>query len=89
MMRQARVAVRMRAAGTDWRPIALLLMGPLTVVAAGVWTALQPYRLTLLDPRAYGIWDHIAEPPLLVAAVGVLYHFFVARPLADELRKGH
>lgn len=87
-MLRARVALRTRAAGTDARSIALLSIGPLTVVAAGIWTAVQPYRLTLLDPGAFGIWDHIAEPPLLVAAVGVLYHFLVARPLVNELRGG-
>lgn len=67
---------------------AVLAIGPLTVLAAAVWAAAQPYRLTLLDPAAHGVWDQLAQPPLLVALVGVLFHLAVARPLVRELDGG-
>ncbi len=76
-----------RASHTAWRVVALSAIGPLTVLAGVVWTVAQPYRLTLLDPRAHGAWDHIAQPPLLVAAIGLLFHLLVARPLRQTLER--
>lgn len=70
---------------TSWRPTALRAIGPLAVLAGLAWAVAQPYRLTLLDPGAHGIWDHLAQPPLLVLLVGVVFHLAVARPLAREL----
>lgn len=77
-----------RSERQSWRGTAVLAIGPLTVVAAAVWVIAQPYRLTLLDPTAHGVWDHLAQPPLLVALVGVLFHLAVARPLVRELEGG-
>ena len=74
-----------RAAHRTWRSLALSAIGPLTVLAGLAWALAQPYRVTLLDPRAYGLWDHLVQPPLLVVAVGVLYHIAVARPLVRAL----
>ena len=78
-----------RAAHRTWRSLALSAIGPLTVLAGLVWALAQPYRVTLLDPRAYGVWDHFVQPPLLIAAVGVLFHVAVARPLARALDGAH
>ena len=60
-------------------------LGP-TVAAAGViWTILQPERVTLLHPRGQGFWWLVAEPPLYLVIVGVLFALFVARPLIADL----
>jgi hypothetical protein len=77
-----------RAGHRAWRTTALSAIGPLTVLAGCVWAVAQPYRLTLLRSGADGVWDHLAQPPLLVVAVGVLVHLAVARPLVRELEGG-
>lgn len=83
------VAGRLERAGQPgWRIVALSALGPLTMLAGIVWAVAQPYRLTFLDPAAHGAWDHVAQPPLLVALVGVLFHYAVARPLARTLEHG-
>ena len=66
---------------------AVSAVGP-TVVAAGlIWAILQPYRVTLLHPRGQGFWWLAIEPPVLVAAVGVAFALFVARPLLADLEE--
>lgn len=69
-----------------WRLAALWAVGPLTVLAGAVWAVAQPYRLTVFEPAAYGFWDHLAQPPVLVGVVGACFHLAVARPLLRELR---
>ena len=56
-----------------WRVRAVSRVGPATVAAGLVWAILQPYRLTLLHPRGESFWWLVAEPPLLVMSVGVLF----------------
>jgi hypothetical protein len=65
------------------------LLGPLTVAAAVGWALVQPYRLTLLHPHHQGFWWLAVEPPLLVAAAGILFARFIARPLLADLEDGH
>ena len=72
-------------AGRGARAIAVLSLGPLTVAAGIAWALFQPYRVTLFHPHGQGFWWLVVEPPLLVILVGVLFHFFVARPLVDDL----
>jgi hypothetical protein len=67
------------------RARAIGLLGPLTVVAGVCWAIVQPYRLTLLHPRGQGFWWLATEPPLLVVAAGLVFAFFVARPLIADL----
>ena len=69
------------------RARAIGLLGPLTVVAALIWAIVQPYRLTLLHPHHQGFWWLVVEPPLLVAAAGLLFSFAVARPLIADLEE--
>jgi len=64
---------------------AVSLLGPATVAAGLIWAILQPARVTLLHPRGQSFWWLLAEPPLLVALVGVLFGAFVARPLISDL----
>ena len=61
------------------------LLGPTTVAAGLIWGILQPWRLTLLHPRGQGFWWLVIEPPLLVAAAGVIFALVVARPLLSDL----
>jgi hypothetical protein len=67
------------------RAWAVSALGPLTAFGGVVWALVQPYRLTFLDPGAHGFWALAVEPPLLVIAVGALFHFLVAGPLLEDL----
>jgi hypothetical protein len=60
-------------------------IGPVTVLAAVIWTIFQPYRLTLLHPQGQGFWWLAVEPPLLIALVGLLFSAFVAPGLIEDL----
>lgn len=76
-----------RTGSTTWRPLALSAIGPATVLAGLVWAIAQPFRLTVLDLGSHGIWDHLAQPPVLVAGVGILFHVAIARPLLRALQE--
>jgi hypothetical protein len=67
------------------RARAVSLLGPATVACGLVWAILQPYRLTILHPSGQGFWWLVFEPPLLVAAAGVIFALVVARPLLADL----
>ena len=60
-------------------------VGPATAAAGVIWAILQPYRVTLFHPRGESFWWLVAEPPLLVIAVGLVFAVFVARPLIADL----
>lgn len=77
---------RVHTRNPTWRHAALAAIGPLTVLAGVVWVVAQPYRLTLLNDDRGGLWDHVAQPPLLVIAVGLFFELGVARPLLRALR---
>ena len=62
-------------------------LGPLTVAAGIVWALAQPYRITLLHPAGESFWWLVIEPPLLVIAVGVLFHRLVLPGLLEDLRE--
>ena len=63
------------------------LLGPLTVAGAVIWALVQPYRITLLHPYHQGFWWLLVEPPLLVAAAGLLFDRLIARPLLEDLEE--
>jgi hypothetical protein len=71
------------ARSTRARTVALI--GPATVASGLIWGILQPWRLTLLHPRGQGFWWLVLEPPLLVAAAGMIFALVVARPLLSDL----
>ncbi len=73
------------AAAHSIRARAVTLLGPATVAVGLIWGILQPWRLTLLHPRGQGFWWLVLEPPLLVAAAGVIFALVVARPLLTDL----
>lgn len=64
-------------------------IGPGTALAGVIWAIAQPYRLTLLHPRGEGFWWLVVEPPLLVIAVGLLFHFLVLPGLLEDLEEDH
>ncbi len=73
------------AATPSIRARAVSLLGPATVAVGLIWGILQPWRLTILHPRGQGVWWLVLEPPLLVAAAGVIFALVVARPLLTDL----
>ena len=64
-------------------------LGPATALGGVGWALVQPYRITLLHPRGQGFWWLFVEPPLLVIAVALFFHFFVARGLLEDLEEEH
>jgi hypothetical protein len=64
-------------------------LGPVTALAGIVWAIEQPYRITLLHPRGEGFWWLFVQPPLLVIAVGLLFHFLVLPGLLEDLDEEH
>jgi len=60
-------------------------LGPATAFGGIVWAIAQPYRLTLLHPRGETFWWLVVEPPLLVIAVGLLFHLVVVPGLLEDL----
>jgi hypothetical protein len=76
-----RVAVRRRSA----RAWTISGLGPATMLAGVAWAFLQPYRITLLHPHGQGFWWLVIEPPLLVVLAGVVFAFFVAPGVMEDL----
>ena len=64
-------------------------LGPATALAGVGWALVQPYRMTLLHPRGQGFWWLFVEPPLLVIAVGLFFHFVVLPGLLEDLEEEH
>jgi hypothetical protein len=69
------------------RARAVSLLGPATVASGLIWGILQPHRLTILHPRGQGFWWLPLEPPLMVAAAGVIFALVVAKPLLADLEE--
>jgi len=63
----------------------LLALGPVTALGGLVWAVVQPYRLTLLHPHGQGFWWLLAEPPLYVILVGVLFRFVLVPGIVADL----
>ena len=65
----------------------LLALGPLTSLAGIVWTILQPWRLTLLHPHGQGLYWLLAEPPLYVVLVGIVFRLVLAPGIVADLEE--
>jgi len=61
------------------------VLGPLTMLGGVAWGFLQPYRLTVLHPHGQGFWWLLAEPPLLVIAVGIAFALLIAPGLIEDI----
>ena len=70
---------------TTWRARLIGWLGPSTAVAGIVWAIAQPYRITLLHPHGQGFWWLVAEPPIWVVLVGLLFAWLVAPGLIEDL----
>jgi hypothetical protein len=69
------------------RSLAVLAIGPVTVLAGIVWAFAQPYRLTLLHPAEQGFWWLFVEPPLWVVAAGLLFQALIAPGVVADLEE--
>lgn len=78
---------RASAARAGRRALAVLLLGPLTILGGLVWAVAQPYRIVFLDHDGAGLYDYLVQPPLLVALVGVVFARVVAPGLVDDLER--
>ena len=67
------------------RALAVYALGPIVMLAGLVWAFVQPHRLTLLQPGEHGFWALVVEPPLLVIAVGAIFHVTVVPRLLRDL----
>jgi hypothetical protein len=74
-----------RTARRPFRVLVLEALAPLTVVAGVVWAIAQPYRIAFLYPEGKGLYDFLAQPPLLVVAVGLLFGLLVSPGLVADL----
>ncbi len=78
-------AERRRSARKPARVIAVEAIGPLTVVVGIVWAIAQPYRIVFIYPEGKGLYDYLAQPPLLVVLVGIVFGLVVAPGLVADV----
>ena len=69
------------------RVVAVLLIGPLTMVAGLLWAIAQPYRIVFLYPEGKNAYDFLVQPPLLVGLVGLVFMLLIAPGLAEDLER--
>jgi hypothetical protein len=72
---------------THARARIVLALGPVTSLAGLLWAIVQPWRLTLLHPHAQSFWWLVAEPPLYVVLVGILFRVVVAPGVVRDLEE--
>ncbi len=75
------------AARRSPRSLFVLSLGPLCALGGVIWALLQPYRITLLHPFGQGFWWLVAEPPIYVVLVGLLFHWLVAPGVVEDLEQ--
>jgi hypothetical protein len=68
------------------RELAIELLGPITILGGVVWAIFQPYRIVFFDRAGKGFYDYLAQPPLLVIGVGLLFSLAIAPGLIEDLR---
>jgi hypothetical protein len=78
--------VQRRSRGES-RAALIQFLGPATILGGLVWALFQPYRIAFLHPDGKGIYDFVAQPPLLVALVGVVFATLIAPGLVEDLEK--
>jgi hypothetical protein len=67
------------------RVVAILLLGPVTMLGGLVWAIAQPYRIAFLHHDGKGAYDYLVQPPLLVCLVGIVFMLVIAPGLAEDL----
>ena len=83
----AREEAQQRPAPRTSRVLAVLALCPMTILGGLVWAVAQPYRIVLLDREGQGVYDYLFQPPLLVVLVGLVFTFFVAPGLVEDLEQ--
>ena len=76
---------RSRTSRRQRRALAVLSLGPVTVLAGIVWAFVQPHRIAFLEPAGKGAYDFLVQPPLLVVLVGLVFSLAVAPGLVEDL----
>jgi hypothetical protein len=74
-----------RVVRRPWRPLAVQLLGPLTILGGLVWAIAQPYRIVLLDRDGRGLYDYLFQAPLLAIVVGLVFTLAIAPGLVEDL----
>jgi hypothetical protein len=74
-----------RVVRRPWRPLAVQLLGPLTILGGLVWAIAQPYRIVLLDRDGRGLYDYLFQAPLLAIVVGLVFMLAIAPGLVEDL----
>lgn len=77
-----------KATRRPWRPIVIEAIGPVTALGGIVWGIAQPYRIVFLHPDGKGFYDYLAQPPLLVVLVGLIFSLVIGRGLLKDLDGG-
>lgn len=80
-------AVRARSRTTRRQALAVQALGPLTILVGLGWAIAQPHRIVLLDRDGKGVYDYLAQPPLLVVLVGLAFAVLIAPGLVEDLEK--
>jgi uncharacterized membrane protein len=75
-----------RAAPLAVRARLVLALGPVTALGGIVWALAQPWRLTLLHPHGQSIWWLLAQPPIYVVLVGVLFRVLLAPGIVEDVQ---
>jgi hypothetical protein len=69
------------------RALGIQLLGPITILGGLVWAIAQPYRIAFLHPHGKGLYDFLAQPPLLVVLVGALFALLIAPGLVEDMER--
>jgi hypothetical protein len=78
-------AVRRRWRTARRQALAVLLLGPLTILVGLVWAIAQPHRIVFFDRAGRGAYDYLVQPPLLVVFVGFAFALLIAPGLVEDL----
>lgn len=78
---------RARVTRRQLKALAVQLLGPLTMLTGLVWAVAQPHRIVFLDRDGKGAYDYLAQPPLLVVLVGLVFAVMIAPGLVEDLEK--
>ncbi len=81
-----RVSERERVEGRAGRELAIESLGPLSILGGIVWAILQPYRIVFFSSSDHGVYDYLAQGPLLVIGVGLFFTLVIAPGLIEDLR---
>ncbi|MGL6278325.1 MAG: hypothetical protein ACRC50_02060 [Gaiella sp.] len=74
-----------RGARLSTRALVVEALGPLTMLGGLLWALAQPYRIAFFHPEGKGLYDWLAQGPLLAVLVGLVFALVVAPGLVEDL----